>query len=63
MTEDMEAMLDTDVKFIINTDAHIVKTIGVTAGAEALIAQYGIPLERIVNVGDKKPTFRSRMNK
>lgn len=60
---DMKAMLDTNVKFIINTDAHLVETIGVTEGAEALIKLYDIPMERIVNAEDKKPEFRSRRSK
>jgi len=58
----IDDMLKTDVKFIINTDAHKVESIGDTQGAEELLRGYNIPTDRIVNWGDKKPVFRSQSN-
>lgn len=57
--DDYKAMLKTDVKFIINTDAHRVENVGNIKGIEELIDKHNIPIERIVNYGEKIPQFRS----
>lgn len=57
---DYKAMLDTDVKFILNSDAHRPEAVGDIRKAEEIIKKYNIPLERIVNIDGKKPVFRSQ---
>ena len=57
--KDYKDILATDVKLIVNSDAHSLENIGETYGIDELIAKYKIPLERIVNYGDNKPVFRS----
>ena len=50
--EDMEKMLQTDVKFIINSDAHEPFNVGKNHRAFNLIEKYKIPLDRIVNLNE-----------
>ena len=48
----------TEVKFIVNSDGHFTSRIGDCTLAEKQILRVGVPLERIVNVDGKLPTFR-----
>ncbi len=52
-----EQVLKTDVKFVIDSDAHSPEKIGVIGQAEDLIKRVGIPLDRIVNIDGKLPSF------
>ena len=54
--QDIEAMLKTDVKFIIDSDAHDVDSVGKNHRAFNLIEKYKIPLDRIANL-DSVPKF------
>lgn len=45
-------MLSTDVKFIINSDAHDVYSVGKNHRAFNIIEKYGIPLDRVVNLNE-----------
>ena len=54
--QDIEAMLKTDVKFIIDSDAHDVVSVGKNHRAFNLIEKYKIPLDRIANL-DSVPKF------
>lgn len=54
--EDIEKMLKTDVKFIINSDAHKVENVGKNHRAFNLIEKYKIPLDRVVNL-NQVPNF------
>lgn len=48
--EDIEAMLKTDVMFIIDSDAHSKLAVGKNHRAFNLIEKYNIPRERIANI-------------
>lgn len=50
--EDMEKMVATGVKFIINSDAHDKYSIGKNHRAFNYIEKYKIPLNQIVNISD-----------
>lgn len=52
--EDIEAMLATDCKFIVSSDAHKAQNVGKFDVAEEFIKKYNIPLSRIVNVREIK---------
>ncbi len=54
---DIEKMLKTDVKFIINSDAHNPLNVGRNHRAFNLIEKYKIPLDRIVNIDGRIPEF------
>ena len=54
--QDIDAMLKTDVKFIINSDAHDVGSVGKNHRAFNLIEKYKIPLEKVANL-DSVPKF------
>lgn len=55
--EDIEGMVATGVKFIIDSDAHSMLAVGKNHRAFNLIEKYGIPLEQIANL-DKTPKFK-----
>jgi len=59
--EEMLAMAATGVKFIIDSDAHRSKNIGLNNKAFAMIERLNIPHEQVVNL-DKIPVFK-RCNK
>ena len=48
--QDMKDLLDTDVKFILSSDAHKAKNVGLVDNALDIVKKYNIPLERIVNI-------------
>ena len=54
--EDVLAMVETGVKFIIDSDAHKKENVGKNSMAFNLIEKYNIPLEQVANV-DKLPKF------
>ena len=54
--EDIEKMVATGVKFIINSDAHDKYSVGKNNRAWNYVEKYNIPLSQIVNIKDK-PNF------
>ncbi len=53
---DIEGMIKTGVKFVIDSDAHHKNNVGKNSMAFNLVEKYNIPLEQIANV-DKLPKF------
>ena len=47
--DDVKAMLATDCKFVVDSDAHRARDVGKFDNAIAFIEKYNIPIERIVN--------------
>ena len=56
--DELAAVAETGVRFVINSDAHSVDRIGDLYLAEEQIKRVGIPLDRIDNIDGKIPTFR-----
>ncbi len=56
--EELFAVAQTGVKFVINSDAHSIDRIGDLKIAEEQILRVGIPLEQIENIDGRAPTFR-----
>lgn len=56
--DELEAMLKTDVKFVINSDAHTPDRVGDIALAEEIVSHSSIPHERIMNIDGKMPDLR-----
>ena len=56
--EQWQKVLDTDVRFVIDSDAHSVDRIGDIALAEDLLSRVDIPLSRIDNIDGKIPDLR-----
>lgn len=56
--EELAAVADTGVRFVINSDAHYIGRIGDTKLAEEQIARVGISLDRIDNIDGRLPEFR-----
>lgn len=56
--EELDKVVQTGVRFVINSDAHSVERIGDTLLAEEQIARVGVPLDRIDNIEGRKPSFR-----
>ena len=56
--EEIKGMIATGVKFIINSDAHDAKNVGVNNHAYAIVEKYNIPHEQVVNL-NKIPRFKT----
>ena len=56
--EEVEAVRDTGVQFIIDSDAHSVGRIGDTALVDEQLARVAIPHSQIDNIDGKLPVFR-----
>lgn len=56
--EELAAVADTGVRFVIDSDAHAIDRIGDSKLAEEQIARVGIPRERIDNIDGRLPSFR-----
>ena len=56
--EELAAVPDTGVRFVINSDAHYIERIGELKLAEEQIKRVGIPLDRIDNIDGRLPNFR-----
>lgn len=56
--EELDKVVQTGVRFVVNSDAHSVDRIGDCALAQEQIERVGVPLERIDNIDGKYPTFR-----
>ncbi len=56
--EELDRVVQTGVRFIVNSDAHAIDRIGETALAEEQIKRVGVPLDRIDNIDGRLPVFR-----
>ena len=56
--EEWRKVFETDVNFIIDSDAHTPKRVGDISLFDELKKTLDFPLDRIHNIGDKHPTFR-----
>lgn len=56
--EELSAMAQTGVRFVIDSDAHSADRVGDTKIAEQLLSQADIPMDRIDNIDGRQPTFR-----
>lgn len=55
---EIEELLKTDVKFVIDSDAHTPDRVGEISLVEKMIQRTGFPIERIMNVDGRLPDFR-----
>lgn len=60
--ENFEKLLTTRAKFIISSDAHRPERIGRTDRVLEFIKPYNLDGQRVVNLGDKTPDFRTYKN-
>lgn len=58
--EEILKILDTGVKFVINSDAHSPDRVGEISLVESLLERVKIPEDRIANINGKLPNFRFR---
>ncbi len=56
--EELDKVVQTGVRFVINSDAHSVDRIGDTLLAEEQIRRVGVPLDLIDNIDGRLPSFR-----
>lgn len=56
--EELAAVADTGVRFVVNSDAHSIDRIGDIAIAVEQIERVGVPPEQIDNIDGKMPSFR-----
>ncbi len=58
LERDFDKILNTDVTFIANSDAHVSERIGQFAKIDDFLSRHGADVNRVVNIGDIKVTFR-----
>lgn len=58
--DEIEQVLKTDVRFVINSDAHSPNRVGEISLVEGLIERTNFPLDRIDNIEGRLPNFRFR---
>lgn len=56
--EELQKVVDTGVRFVIDSDAHSTDRIGDYSLAEEQILRVGVPLDRIDNIDGRLPNFR-----
>lgn len=56
--EQISALLDTGVKFVINSDAHSPERVGEISLITDALSRVNVPMDRIANVDGKLPEFR-----
>ena len=56
--DELDKIVQTGVRFVVNSDAHSPERIGDIAIAEAQIKRVGVPLDRIDNIDGRMPNFR-----
>ncbi len=61
--EQLAAVRDTGVRFIIDSDAHSVDRVGDTKLVDELLARVDVPRDRIDNIDGRTPSFRFRAYK
>ena len=54
----MEIVDKTDVRFVVDSDAHTADRVGDTALVDAQLARLNFPMDRIDNIDGRTPTFR-----
>ena len=57
-SEELNAMANTGVKFVINSDAHSADRVGDVKIAEEILSRASVPMESIENIDGKLPSFR-----
>ena len=57
LDSEWEEVLKTNVKFVVDSDAHSPQNVGVKGSAEELIKRVGFPLDRIENIQGRLPKF------
>jgi len=60
--KDIEGMLKTDVKFVVDSDAHSKERVGDVSLSMQVIERYGIPLDRVVNLNNTIPLKDKKVN-
>ena len=58
--EELAAVRDTGVRFIIDSDAHSPDRVGDTKLVDELLSRVDVPRERIDNIDGRTPRFRFR---
>ncbi len=56
--EELNAMADTGVRFLIDSDAHSADRVGDIKIAEQLLSKASVPSDRIDNIDGREPVFR-----
>ena len=56
--DELYEVLKTDVKFVINSDAHSPSRVGEISLVEKMLERTGFPTERIANIDGRLPEFR-----
>ncbi|MBO7345070.1 MAG: PHP domain-containing protein [Clostridia bacterium] len=56
--QEIDALLKTDVRFVINSDAHAPKRVGEISLVEKLVERTNFPLDRIDNIDGRLPKMR-----
>ena len=56
--KELNAMAETGVKFVIDSDAHSADRVGDLRIAEELLSEASVPLDRIENIDGRLPDFR-----
>jgi putative hydrolase len=56
--EELYAVVQTGVRFVIDSDAHSVSRIGDTKLVEEQLKRVDVPLDRIDNIDGRMPVFR-----
>ena len=56
--EELAAVCDTGVRFVLDSDAHSAARVGDFTLAEEQIKRVGVPTDRIDNIGGRLPSFR-----
>lgn len=57
--EDIKELLATECKFVLSSDAHKPEDVGGLNYSECFVEMYNIPIERVVNMTEGLPSFRS----
>ena len=52
-----EQVIKTDVKFVVDSDAHTPENVGLIGEAQSLIERVNIPKDRILNIDGKLPNY------
>ena len=56
--EEWQKVIDTNVKFVVDSDAHSPSRVGDTRLAEELFERVDFPMDRIMNINGRTPDFR-----
>ena len=56
--EEWQKVIDTNVKFVVDSDAHSPSRVGDTRLAEELFERVNFPMDRIMNINGRTPDFR-----